>query len=76
MASQGSYKLRLDGRYFPSGQAEAVGRFCCTCVRYHETRIRFLPGEAPDFVPPGCYYRGIGKVAGWCKGVQYEEGIP
>jgi hypothetical protein len=76
MARQDSFGLWLDDRTSPVGQAEAVGRFCCTCVRYHETRVKFLPGEAPDFVPPGCYYRGRGKVAGWCKGVQYEEGIP
>jgi hypothetical protein len=76
MAFQDPFVRRLDERTFPVGQAEAVGRFCCTCVRYHETRVKFLPGEALDFVPPGCYYRGSGRAAGWCKGVHFEEGIP
>ena len=55
---------------------QLVDRFCRTCVSYHETRVRFLPGEAPDLIPPACYFEGTGRVPGWCGGANYQEDIP
>jgi hypothetical protein len=56
--------------------AEAVERFCRTCVSFYETRLRFLPGEAPGLEPPACYFREVARTPGWCGGSQYREGIP
>ncbi len=55
---------------------ETHGRFCPTCVFFYEDRERFLPGEAPDLVPPSCYYEGSPRQPGWCSGENYEEDIP
>jgi len=60
----------------PIDQVETVDRFCGTCVFFHETRTRFLPGEAPDFIAPNCYYDGSEMVSGWCAGAAYHEDIP
>ena len=67
--------LSPDGT-FQTGQTDAVGRFCVACVSYYESRSRFLPGEAVDFVPPNCYHKGSMKAAGWCGGAAFQEGIP
>ena len=64
------------GRPPRSKQPEAVARFCQACVCFYETRARFLPGEAPDFVPPSCFYRGSARPAGWCGGTAFQEGLP
>jgi len=58
------------------GAEELLDRFCRTCVSYHETRVRFLPGEAPDLTPPACYFEGVARVPGWCGGSNYREDIP
>jgi hypothetical protein len=57
-------------------EAETVHRFCRTCISFHETRARFLPGEAPDLVPPVCYFQGQAMSLGWCGGTAYQEDIP
>ena len=59
-----------------SSQQEAVARFCHACVFFHETRAKFFPGEAPDLVPPSCFYRGTPRASGWCGGAAFQEGIP
>ncbi len=51
-------------------------RFCPTCIFFYEERTRFLPGEAPDLVPPSCYFQGSPRRPGWCSGENYEEDIP
>ncbi len=51
-------------------------RFCPTCVFFYEDRARFLPGEAPDLVPPSCYFEGSPRTPGWCAGESYQEDIP
>jgi hypothetical protein len=53
-----------------------LDRFCRTCVSYHETRVRFLPGEAPELIPPACYFEARVRVPGWCGGTNYREDIP
>jgi hypothetical protein len=58
------------------GEAELIDRFCRACVSYHETRVRFLPGEAPELVPPACYFEATVRVPGWCGGTNYREDIP
>lgn len=55
---------------------ETADRFCRTCVYYHETRVRFLPGEASDLIPPACYFQGTVMPTGWCGGTGYQEDIP
>ncbi len=55
---------------------ETPVRFCPTCVFYHEDRERFLPGEAPELVPPSCYFAGSARPPGWCAGESYQEDIP
>ncbi len=55
---------------------ETPVRFCPTCVFYYEDRARFLPGEAPDLDPPGCYFEGSPRTPGWCAGENYQEDIP
>ena len=57
-------------------EAETVHRFCRTCISFHETRARFLPNEAPDLVPPVCYFQGLARSLGWCGGTAYQEDIP
>ena len=57
-------------------EAETVHRFCRTCISFHESRARFLPGEAPDLVPPVCYFQGQAMSPGWCGGTAYKEDIP
>ena len=57
-------------------EAETVHRFCRTCISFHETRARFLPGEASDLVPPVCYFQGQARSPGWCGGTAYKEDIP
>jgi hypothetical protein len=64
------------GRYAGDSAAEAVDRFCRTCVLFYETRIRFLPGEAPGLRPPACYFKEVSRTPGWCGGTQYREGMP
>jgi hypothetical protein len=56
--------------------AETIDRFCRTCIFHHETRARFLPGEAPRLVPPACYFQGQAMPPGWCAGSAYQEDIP
>ncbi|MBI2002855.1 MAG: hypothetical protein HYS69_17030 [candidate division NC10 bacterium] len=69
--------LGLGAASFGIGQAETVHRFCRTCISFHETRARFLPGEAPpDLVPPVCYFQGQARSPGWCGGTAYQEDIP
>ena len=58
------------------GEAGTVERFCRTCVFFHEDRVRFLPDEASEVVPPACYFRGRVMGPGWCHGAQYQEDIP
>lgn len=57
-------------------EAETVHRFCRTCISFHETRARFLPGEASDLIPPVCYFQGQAMSLGWCGGTAYQEDIP
>lgn len=57
-------------------EAEIVHRFCRTCIFFHETRARFLLGEAPDLVPPVCYLQAQARSPGWCGGTAYQEDIP
>lgn len=59
-----------------AGHIETIERFCRTCVCFHESRARFLPGEAPDLVPPACYSDGRIMPPGWCGGDLYQEDIP
>jgi len=65
-----------DHRTAGEGAAEAVERFCRTCVSFYETRFRFLPGEAPGLRPPACYFREVARTPGWCGGSHYREGMP
>jgi hypothetical protein len=58
------------------GATELIDRFCRACVSYHETRVRFLPGEAPELTPPACYFEATVHVPGWCGGANYREDIP
>jgi len=67
------------GTVGPPSRSEAealLDRFCRTCVSYHETRVRFLPGEAPELIPPACYFEARVRVPGWCGGTNYREDIP
>lgn len=57
-------------------RAETIERFCRTCISFHATRSRFLPGEAVDLVPPACYFQGRLMPPGWCVGSAYQEDIP
>lgn len=67
---------RLNLGLFEANEEETVDRFCRTCIFFHETRARLLPGEAPDLVPPACYFRANAMPPGWCLGNAYEEDIP
>lgn len=68
--------LGLSAESFGIGEVETVHRFCRTCISFHETRARFLPNEAPDLVPPVCYFQSQARSPGWCGGAAYQEDIP
>ncbi len=55
--------------------AKAVERFCSTCVSYHASRAKFFADEAPELVPPACYFQGRVMRPGWCQGTRYQEAL-
>lgn len=59
-----------------AGHTETIERFCRSCVFFHDSRARFLPGEAPGLVPPACFLGGRIGPPGWCGGSRYQEDIP
>ena len=68
--------MRENRRSPETDKAEAIDRFCRTCVSFHEDRAKFFPDEAPDVVPPVCYSQGRAQRPGWCQGTLYQEGLP
>ncbi len=62
-------------RSLDADTAKAVERFCSTCVSYHDSRAKFFPGEAPELVPPSCYFQGRVMQPGWCQGTRYQEAL-